>query len=189
MNLNPHPQLVPLLEKHGITWEAFSKRGRPASGIRDKRASIVTELHSDGISWGDLMAITGLSNGGIQRLTGAMWNPNSRERVKEIGRGIGSSWKGKTRPGQLEAQWAAGVFDSLRGRIRSDAEKAKLKAGWTPEKRSKMADRSRALWEDPSIRDRILAFHRSPEERARRSAAQALRLAQNPAQWSRGKSR
>jgi len=185
----PHPLLVPVLEKHGIDWDTFSKQGRPAPGVREKRAAVVTDLHSTGNSWAEMMEITGLSNGGIQRLTGATWNPQTRERVRDIGRAVGTSWKGRHRPGQLEAQWAAGVFDVLKGRVRSEGEKANLKAGWTPEKRAKMADRSKALWEDPGVRDRILAFHRSPEERARRSVAQALRLAQNPGKWAKGKSR
>jgi len=187
--MSPNPQLVALLEKHDIDWETFSKQGRPAPGVRDKRVAIVTDLHSSGLSWADMMTITGLSNGGIQRLTGAMWNPASRVRLRTNMKKVGASWKGKKRPGQLEAMWAAGVFDVLRGRVRSDVERSHLKAGWTPEKRSQMADRSKALWEDPTVRDRILTFHRSPEERARRSAAQTLRLAQDPGKWAKGKSR
>lgn len=186
----PHPQLIPLLEKYGIDWKTFSKRGRiPAGsvGVSEKRAAIVTELHSAGTSWSDMMAITGLSNGSIQRLTGAMWNPESRKRVSENGIKTGRSWGGKHRPGQLEAQWAAGNFDSLRGRVRTEDERAKLRAGWTTEKRENIGIVRKALWEDSDFREPLLEFHRSPEERTRRSVDQTTRMLQDPIKWCRGK--
>jgi len=110
----PHPKLVPLLEKHGVTYVEFAKRGRPKKGnekIVGVRRDIITELHSQGTSWADMMVVTGLGQGSIQRLTRAMWNPASRGVLHDVGVRVGRSWKGKSRPGQLEAQWAAGNFD------------------------------------------------------------------------------
>ncbi|MFA6235485.1 MAG: hypothetical protein WC824_15020, partial [Bacteroidota bacterium] len=64
MRMTPHPKLVPLLEKYGIDWETFSKRGRPPAGfpkdLYEKRSAIVTELHAAGTSWAEMMEITGL---------------------------------------------------------------------------------------------------------------------------------
>jgi hypothetical protein len=111
---DPHPLLVPLLEKHGVTHAEFLKRGRPARGrehVVDVRRAIITELHALGTSWAEMLAVTGLGQGSIQRLTGAMWNSESRKVLHEVGARVGRSWKGKTRPGQLESQWAAGDFD------------------------------------------------------------------------------
>jgi hypothetical protein len=117
----PHPILVPLLEKHDLTWEAFRKKGRPGQGVRDRRAAIVTELHQAGTTWAEMMEITGLSNGSIQRLTQAMWNLESRKQVRRGGQALGSSWKGKRRPGQLKRQWEKGDFDRPETRAKYSA--------------------------------------------------------------------
>jgi len=104
-----------MLEKHGVTHAEFTKKGRPVKGserVMEARRAIITELHSQGTPWKEMLAVTGLGQGSIQRLTGAMWNPASREVLHEIGARVGRSWKGKARPGQLKAQWAAGNFDS-----------------------------------------------------------------------------
>lgn len=186
--ITPHPKLIPLLIKHGLDWETYTKRGRPAVGVRDKRAAIVTELHSSGCSWADMIAITGLSQGSIQRLTQAMWNPESRKRVREIGKSVGESWTGKKRPGQLEAQWVSGTFDFHRGRVRSEKERAKLRAGWTPKKRQRGGEHSRQrVWGNPESRARLMAFHQDPVERARRSEAQVKRMVVSPGKYLRGK--
>ncbi|OHD18651.1 MAG: hypothetical protein A2Y38_19460 [Spirochaetes bacterium GWB1_59_5] len=113
--------LVPLLEKHGLTWEVFRKKGRPDQGVRDRRAALVTELHRVGTTWAEMMEITGLSNGAIQRLTQAMWNPESRKQASRCGRVTGASWKGKKRPGQLERQWQKGDFDRPETRAKYSA--------------------------------------------------------------------
>jgi hypothetical protein len=184
----PHPELIPLLEKYGISWEVFIKQGRPSKGVREIRSAIVTEIHEKGTPWLEMMEITGLSNGGIQRLTQAMWNENSREKAREAGRALGFSWKGKARPGQLEAQWANGDFDFHRGRIRSEEEREKLRAGWTPEKRLGCGIRSKLfIWGNPECKERLLSFHRSPEERERQSKAQAKRMQEKPSTYLRGR--
>lgn len=118
---SPHPKLVALLQKHSLDWSVFVKRGRPPGGVREKRSAIVTELHESGYSWADMMTITGLSNGAIQRLTQAMWNPESRENVRQNMKKVGGSWRGKKRPGQLEAQWGKGDFDSPETRAKYSA--------------------------------------------------------------------
>ena len=184
----PHPKLVPLLARHEISWDLFSKQGRPPNGVREKRSRIVTDLHQEGMSWEEMMEVTGLSNGGIQRLTGAMWNPKSRERLRENGRRTGESWKGKKRPGQLKRQWKSGNFDSLRGRIRPPEERARLREGWTPECRESASQHSLNMWKEDGVRKRLLDFHRSPEERKRRSREQSQRMKDNPGKWVRGKS-
>ena len=111
----PHPKLVPLLEKHGLTHSQFIARGRPPSNAPQnlllKRRALVTELHASGTPWADITEITGLGANCVQRLSDAMWNPASRETLRENGRVVGSRWKGRSRPGQLESQWRAGHFD------------------------------------------------------------------------------
>jgi len=184
---DPHPELVPFLIKHELDWSTFHKKGRPPEGVREKRSAIVTELHRKGMSWARMMEVTGLSNGSIQRLSQAMWNQATRVRTKEVGRKLGQSWKGKKRPGQLEAQWKAGTFDFHRGRVRSEEERARLRASWTPERRRMAASHSLKLWRNPTIRKQLLAFHRSPEERARRSQAQSRRMLETPSKFLRGR--
>jgi lambda repressor-like predicted transcriptional regulator len=188
---DPHPDLVPLLEKYGISWELFSKKGRLPNDlkwVKEKRSSVITEMHSKGTSWGDMIEITGLSLGSIERLTKAMWNKASRENSSAIGIRVGKSWKGKHRPGQLERQWAVGTFDFHRGRIRPEWELEKIRASWTPELRLRAGEHAREIWSDPVCRAKILAFHRSPEERARLSRLQAQRMLDYPNKYSKGRS-
>jgi len=134
-----------------------------------------------------MIEVSGLSLGSIQRLTKAMWNTASRENSKEAGRQTGYTWKGKKRPGQLERQWKSGVFDSLRGRVRPPEERARLKAGWTPEVRAKQGRRLRTQWSTATFREKLLAFHRAPEERARRSFLQTERMLRSPWTYGRGR--
>ena len=85
---NPQPELVPLLEKHGISWALFSKKGRLSNDLKwvsGKRSDIITEMHSKGTSWSDMIRISGLSLGSIERLTKAMWNDASRKNSSENG--------------------------------------------------------------------------------------------------------
>jgi len=65
--VEPHPELTPLLEKHGLTWEAFRKSGRPAKGVPERRRAIVRDLQLAGHSWAEMLGITGTSQGFIQR--------------------------------------------------------------------------------------------------------------------------
>lgn len=183
----PHPDLFSLLEKHNLTLEEFWKTGRGAATSRERRSNLVSDLHSQGTTWARMMEITGLSLSGIQSLTRAMWNPASRENSKECGRKTGHTWKGKKRPGQLERQWKNGTFEHLRGQTLSEERKAKLRESVTPERREKMSTRSKKMWEDPSLREHLLLFHRSPEERQRRSLLQAQRIQDDPVKWLRGK--
>lgn len=141
----PHPKLAPLLAKHNITHADFIKKGRPVKGtgeaLVNARRAIITELHTQGTSWSEMIEVTGLGQGSIQRLTGAMWNPESRKRVSENGARTGKLWKGKPRPGQLERQWAAGTFDFHRGRVHSPEEIDRQKAAYTPEVRARMSEK------------------------------------------------
>lgn len=184
---NPHPLLIPLLEEFELTWEVFSKKGRPPKGVFEKRSKIVTALHERGHSWQELQDITGLSLGGVQRLTQGVGCPAMREKRRKIGAALGRTWKGKSRPGQLASQWAKGDFDSLVGRKRTPQEIENAKLGWTEEKRRAASKRSKAMWEDPEYRDNLLSFHRSGEERIRRSQLQSQRMIEDPIKWTRGK--
>ena len=187
----PHPKLSPLLAKHNISHADFIKKGRPAKGTGEvlvsARRAIITELHAQGTSWAEMLEVTGLGRGSIQRLTGAMWNSETRKRVKENGVRTGKLWKGKPRPGQLERQWAAGTFDFHRGRVRPESERQALRDGWTPDRRQGAGQNSLRNWSDPEVRAKIMAFHTSPEERARRSAAQAQRMKDAPGVYVRGR--
>lgn len=183
-----HPMLAPLLEKFDISWSLFSKRGRPPKGVREKRSAIVTELHRAGLTWVEMCEVTGLSNGAIQRLTQAKGCEASRAHLRQSGVRVGSSWKGKKRPGQLERQWAAGNFDHLRGAKLPPERVEALKALWTPQRRQQHSKLIKdKVWGDPEVRASLLEFHRSPSERLRRSEAQIDRMLQKPSKWLRGK--
>lgn len=183
----PHLELLPLLEKHEVSWELFSKQGRPPKGVSAKRKAVVTELHLSGMSWDRMIEVTGKSLGFIQRNTQAMWNEASRENSRKNGERTGRLWKGKKRPGQLERQWADGTFDFHKGRKRSPEECQKLCDSWTEEKRAKRSQEMKARWEDPNYRTKLEKIHRSPENRALYSRLQVERMAENPEKWSRGK--
>lgn len=183
----PHPRLLPLLEEHGITVDEFWSRGRAASRYTEAKSAIITSLHVAGTTWAEMIEITGLSNGTIQRLSRATWNDASRENRKANARLLGQRWSGRKRPGQLNRQWEKGDFESLRGRQRTESECTLLKQGWTPEKKMAKSAQMKALWDDPRYRAPLMDFHRSPQERRRRSRVQSERMAQDPVKWTRGK--
>ena len=188
---NPHSKLVPLLEARGLTWASFSRRGRPPAGVRDKRAAIVTALHESGCTWAEMIEITGMSNGAIQRLTQAKGCAAVQKRRAEMGRRAGRATRGRRREWlteQLKQQWADGKFDFHRGRVRSEAERDLLRAAWTPERRQAKSEQTKKqVWGSPRVRERLLAFHRSPQERARRSKLQVQRMKDNPTKYLRGR--
>jgi len=183
-------KLQPLLEKHHITWAAFSKPGRPPAGMREKRRSIVSELHQAGTPWKEMMRVTGLSLMGLQRLTTAVGNPASRANRSEVAARTGHSRKGERKPwlsDLLREAWAVGSFDFHRGRIRSIEEREVLRlAALRPEVKERRSAASRRRWQRPDERARLLAYHRSEDVRRERSRAQATRIAENPSKWSRG---
>lgn len=184
------PTLESLLIKHGLTWEEFDKRGRPAKGIAEKRSNLITDLHSQGISWDDMQKITGKSVMFIARNTKAMWNLKSRERVREAARKTALARRGESKPWlrkQMLSAWEEGKFDFHKGRVRSEEERQRLKESHTPEVRQKMSERSLRRWKCPSYRKNLLEFHRSPEERERRSLAQIQRMLENPKMYAKGK--
>lgn len=188
----PHPQLVPLLELHEISWEEFRKLGRPPQGVREKRAAIVTTLHKAGVTWANMCHITGLSNGAIQRLTEGKRCPAARQNRVDNARRVGRAGAGRAKPwlsNAMHERWQQGLFDFHRGRVRSPEECAKLRATFTKERRQWLSDVRKALWTTDEYRKRLVAFHRSPEERARRSRAQSKRMAEDPITWTRGRGR
>ena len=186
----PHPLLVPLLEKYAISWGLFRKRGRPPAGVSEKRSAIVTDLHMRGTPWEDMKLITGLTQGGIQRNTKAMGNEASKQNQRDIGAKVGHARKGEKKPWlseQMKRAWTDGVFDFHRGREIPEDVVQKIKAGWTSDVRAEQARVHVKLWADPKYRGRLLSFHRSPDERARRSREQVKRLTDDPKKWSRGR--
>lgn len=184
--------LQDLLNKHGLTQALLTKRGRlPAdlNWVRDARSALVSELHATGMAWLDIQALTGLSNGSIQRLTTAKGNPASKAKIKNQAADLGKTWKGKSRPErseQLKKMWSNGDFDHQRGSVLSDERKAALKAGWTPTARQDRSKQSLLLWQSPTA-DRLRTFHADPAERERRSLAQANRMKATPAKYLKGK--
>lgn len=142
-----HPKLAPLLAKHELTPDDFFRRGRlppDKTHVLERRRALVTELHAAGTSWADMIAITGLSQGSIQRLTGAMWNQASRKNVSEKAAASGRARKGEKKPwltDQMKQQWAEGKFDFHVGRPRSAEELERQRAAYTPEVRAKMSQK------------------------------------------------
>ncbi len=139
------PRLADLLTRHDLTPDDFYRKGRlppDKAHVLERRRALVTELHAAGTSWADMVAITGLSQGSIQRLTGAMWNEASRKNVSEPARERAAARKGEEKPWlteQLKEQWAEGKFDFHRGRVHSDEERAKQRAAYTPAVRARMS--------------------------------------------------
>lgn len=177
-----HPRLPYLLEKYNITPELFFKRGRPPKGVSEIRSAIITELHSEGLSWAELMAITGLSNGAIQRLTKAKRNPNTMAKIRsscaELGRqsvGVKKPWFSES----LRQWWLDGKFDFHR-LPKSENHILLLKAGWTQSVRLKASASRKIWWADSDYRKRLLAYHRSPDVRRTRSIQQSMRMDHAP---------
>lgn len=187
----PHPDLQPLLTKHGLTWAEFSKQGRPPKGVREKRSHIVTELHQSGRSWQEMVEVTGLSLMGIQRLTrGVGCEAARRNRAANAAR-VGAAGKGREKPEvsrRMKRAWREGQFDFHRGRKRTEAELETLQeANSRPEVRAKRAASAHRRWQDPEQREKLVSFHRSEEQRQSRSSAQSLRMIENPEKWTRGR--
>lgn len=182
--LQPDPRLLPLLAKHGLDLETFWKAGRPSPGVREKRSSLVTELHAVGTPWETMAEITGMSVMTIQRLTKATWNEASRQNRVENAVRVGAAGAGKHKPQlsvRLRQAWSEGYFDFHRGRKRTTDELQRQQATFRKNDGSKKASRQhKALWATPSYREKLLKFHRSPEERFKRSKAQAERMEQKP---------
>lgn len=129
----PHPKLVELLEKHGLTLEDFQRKGRlppDKAHVLERRRDLVTELHAAGTPWAEMIAITGLAQPSIQRLTKAMWNGASRTNVSENAAERGRARKGEKKPWlseQLKQQWADGKFDFHKNRTWTPEEKERLR--------------------------------------------------------------
>jgi len=194
----PHPDLIPYLLKYQISWKefAFTPRGRSKKGderaveVRKLKSDIVTDLHSQGTSWKRMCEITGKSVGFIQKHTKATWNLKSRQNSKESAAKVGRSRKGEKKPWlseQMKAAWKDGDFDFHKGRIRSPEECQTLRDSYTPAVRKQMSLRMKKRWSTEEYRKKLLDFHRSPEERARRSIAQSERMKKDPIKWTRGR--
>lgn len=181
--------LEPLLVKFDLTKDDLNKKGRVAKEIVEKRSALVSHLHKQGYSWKEMVEITGLSNGSIQRLTKAKGCKAVQDKRKKLGVKAGRSTKGMDRSEQLKKQWAKGDFDFHRGRVRPQHERDRLKEGWdNPESRAKASANSlENVWGDKEVKQKLMDFHHSPEERAKRSNAQAIRMKDNPTPYLRGK--
>jgi hypothetical protein len=186
----PHEKLVPYLDKYNITWDSFSKRGRVPKCVKAKRMSIITEIHSLGTTWDEMIEISGMSLGFVARNTNACGNSNSCKNLQENGRATGRIGKGRVKPElseQMKKRWEDGVFDCHKGRVVSDEERSRLKEFWSDSDRRRAAsDRMKLVWADPLYRDRLMQFHTSESERIRRSEQQVNNLKNYPKKWSRG---
>jgi hypothetical protein len=180
------PRLQTLLDVHGISLEAFRKKGRIPTGTPDVfaiRQAIVTALHTQGMSWAEMVQMTGLSIPGIARLTGGKGCPAVVKKRKEWAAAQGRKGKGGKKPdlsARLVKAWENGDFDFHKGRKRPPNEIAKLQAAFTPERRAAMSKETAQRWQNPQYRETLLQFHRSPEQRVLRSEAQAARTRDNP---------
>lgn len=191
ISLHPHPELVPLLVKHEISWEAFIKRGRPPVGIRAKRTAIISELHRSGMSWKRMAVVTGLSLMTIHRNTDAVGCAASH--ANRVANAVQSGMAGKGRvktwlSEKLKQDWATGQFDFHRGRQRSEAEKETLRAASKrPEVREKRQFSAKRRWANPVHRQVLLDYHRSEEIRQLKSSLQTQRMLKDPEKWTRGR--
>jgi len=188
---SPHPELVPYLEKHQITWEVFSNTRLKPRSVVAKRRAIVTEIHETGATWAHMVAITCLSQGSIQRLSQAKGNPLVKQRKQQIAAELGRQGKGAKKPWltlKLQADWESGKFDFHKGRIRPQFEVDKIQASWAdPARHDNQAQMMKSCWQDPNFRDNLLSFHRSDTERVKRSQAQAQRMLDHPATYMGGR--
>lgn len=181
--------LEELLVKFDLTIEQLNKKGRVAKEIVEKRSALVSHLHEQGYSWKKMTEITGLSNGSIQRLTKAKGCEAVQDKRKKLAANAGRATKGMDRSEQLKKQWAKGDYDFHRGRVRPQHERDNLKKGWdNPISKAKASSHSlENVWGNPDVKKKLMGFHHDPEERARRSNAQAIRMKENPTPYLRGK--
>lgn len=187
---NPSDEILPFLEKHGVSWADFTKRMTRDPHIKRIRVAVVTELHESGHSWAEMTRITSFGAGQLAKYTKAVGCDAARKNRSDNARKVGRARTGESKPWlseQLKAKWAAGDFDFHKGRVRSDAECARLRDSFTPERRARLSAVRKDLWEDPSYREPLEAYHRCPEERARRSRAQTRRMLHNPEKWTHGR--
>ena len=178
--------IKPYLEKHSISWEDFTKRMTRDPHIKNIRSQIVTELHEQGYMWKEMTELTTFGAGQLRAYTKAVGCKAAKQNQVNNGIKTGKQWKGKSRGDQLIKQWEKGDFDSLVGRKRPAHEIKSLIDSFTEERRAKISDRLKRQWEDPMYRDNLLAFHRSEEERVRRSVAQSERMIAEPEKWGWG---
>lgn len=176
-----------LLDKYDLTREQYHKKGRVSKEISQKRRQIVTFLHQQGLTWKEMSTILEKSTSFIQRNTDAMWNPESRKNSSRNGTRTGKMWKGKSRGDQLKRQWEKGDFDSLVGRSLPEEHVQNMKDSWTEERRKEKSEQMKKVWERPGYRTDLLEYHRSPQERKKRSIAQSRRIEENPEKWTRGR--
>ena len=154
-----HPDLLPLLAKHGLTIEDFHRRGRlppDKAHVLERRRDLVTDLHAAGKPWAEMTAITGLGFGTLNRLTRAVGNEASHRNKVESAAAVGRSRKGEEKPWLAERMrkaWDAGMFDLHFDRVRSDEEIAKWKA-------AKHGRRGITEWVDTQKGGRILTRSR-----------------------------
>lgn len=141
--LSPHPDMVPLLERHGLTWEQFTRKGRlpkDLAWVVEKRRDIITELHLGGMPWARMVEITGLSLGAIERGTRAVGNTASRENRRACAARTAQARRGEKKPWlskRLRQEWQEGKFEWCRQK-RTPAQVAAWLASLTPEGRRRM---------------------------------------------------
>jgi len=191
----PHILLEPLLKKHDISWEDFTRKGRLpqdlSATLKEKRSAVITDLHNQGLTWKQMVEATGLSNGAIQRGTHAVGNAASKENRRASAAKVGSSRKGEKKPWlskKLRDDWSEGKFNFHLGRkVSPEGLAARRRASARPEVKARRSEAAQKRWANPKFRQTLLDYHRSPENRNRQSALQAARVRENPEKWARGK--
>lgn len=187
---NMHPEVERLLKKYKLSWEMLQKQGRPPMGVTEKRSSVVTELHKQGYMWKEMAQMLDKPISFIQRNTQAVGNEESHQNRVKNGYRTSQLNRGRECPKtskRMKKMWENGYFDFHKGREISEETRAKLKKHWSdPDLRANQSQMMKECWQDPEYKANLLEFHRSEEERARRSRLQSKRMAENPEKWSRG---
>jgi hypothetical protein len=149
---DPHPVLIPYLEKHQITWEELTQtpKGRTKKTdlrsveIRKLKSDLITDLHSSGFSWVEMSTMVGKTVRFIQKYTKYKWSDGMKEKrgvLMRVNAENGDEIKRRTKIGKYtKKKWEEGKFDFHKNRIRSDEEIARQKASYTPEVRAKMSE-------------------------------------------------
>lgn len=186
-----HPEVRRLLKKYKLSWEMLQKQGRPPKGVSEKRSSVVTELHLQGYQWKEMGEMLDKPISFIQRNTQAVGNKASHQNRVESGYRRSQLNRGRKCPKtskRMKEMWKNGDFDFHIGKEPSEATLKKLRKTWQdPDRRRKQSQMMKKNWQDPDYRSNLLEFHRSEEERSRRSRYQSKLMKEDPEKWVRGK--
>jgi len=179
--------LEEFLERNKISLEDFKSKKRTM--FKFKR-EFITQLHTNGLTWNEMSEVSGMSIGSIARWTQAKGCEATKRNRIENGVLTGKSRKGEKKPWlskQMKKAWAEGKFDTQINQKLSEKQKEKLKNSWTKERKIQASKAMGERWATRKYRDKLMEYHTSKEERARRSKAQVERMQNTPELYIRGK--